>query len=188
MKPYLQTLQMKAGGISFGVVDNLCFPAHWHLPCELVYVMQGTLTVGVNRAAYELCRAIYARRRQQQYPLLLGAELSDAIDYFSSGGCRPCTRLAQGRHVCAATYPRTARRGACQAFAAWSAEHTNMDGLAKRGICKFALRLCAGARRPDGGKKADAARRTGLCRRRLAILRAITGRKSAFRRLRIMLI
>ena len=54
MKPYLQTLQMKAGGISFGVVDNLCFPAHWHLPCELVYVMQGTLTVGVNRAAYEL--------------------------------------------------------------------------------------------------------------------------------------
>ena len=63
-----------------------------------------------------------------------------------------------------------------------------MDGLAKRGIVNLLCAFVQEHAAPMEEKEADAARRTGLCRRRLAILRAITGRKSAFRRLRIMLI
>ncbi len=54
MKPYLQNLEMEESGIRFEVVDNLCFPAHWHLQCEIVYVLDGVFCAGVNRQQYEL--------------------------------------------------------------------------------------------------------------------------------------
>ena len=54
MRPYLQTLEMEESGIRFSVVDNLCFPAHWHLQCEIVYVLDGVFCAGVNRQQYEL--------------------------------------------------------------------------------------------------------------------------------------
>ena len=54
MKPYLQTLELEEGGIKIDVVQDLCFPAHWHIQCELVYVLEGTFTAGVNREIYDM--------------------------------------------------------------------------------------------------------------------------------------
>lgn len=157
MKPYLQTLQMEAGGISFGVVDNLCFPAHWHLPCELVYVMQGTLTVGVNRTAYELV---------QGDMLAVG---SNNIHYYSAQNCRmlliifhpEIVGLAQGwpkagtfaqPHICAQLVEERVKR-----LLVWSAEHTDMDGLAKRGIVNLLCAFVQEHAAPMEEKEADAA-------------------------------
>lgn len=76
MRPYLQNLELEDGGIKVDVVRDLCFPAHWHIQCELVYVLEGTFSAGIDSEVYDLGPGDF---------LAVG---SNVIHYYTSHGSR----------------------------------------------------------------------------------------------------
>lgn len=54
MDAYMQVFRMNEHELEAFVSDNMYFPAHWHIQCEILYVLAGEITAGVNQRTYQL--------------------------------------------------------------------------------------------------------------------------------------